>query len=377
MENKIKILIIDDDDIVLKSCQRILQNENYDLDFAYSAEEALKKEITDYDIIISDLMMPGMSGMDFLHIIKDRRIDVTVIIFTGYATAETARKALKMGAFDYIPKPFTPEELRDVIANAAESRRTTPDAQMLDILAIVSHELKSPVSVVQSTAETLYGGYLGNLEPKQQEIVEKIIRNCHYLEDIIRSYIDLSKMELDNHLDSFAVDMDMVGDVINPILEVPENKDNYRRMKLVADMPDSCYMTADPNLLKIVVSNLISNAIKYGKDNTDILINLKEENGKALFSVYNEGVGISKEDIESKLFGKFNRLKQKGTEGVKGTGLGLYMCKKIVDKHRGLISVESKEGSWVRFTVELPKDLRLLPAEDGNPERPREAAGIS
>jgi signal transduction histidine kinase len=356
MEKDIRILIVDDEDIVHKSCRRILQGGSYAIDSVYSAEEALEKlDVNSYDIIISDLIMHGMDGMEFLHIIKERRIDVTVIIFTGYATAETARKALKMGAFDYIPKPFTPEEFMDVILNAVESRKNNPNSQMLDLMAIVSHELKSPVSVVQTTAATLYGGYLGNLEPKQQEIVEKIIRNCQYLEDIIRSYIDLAKVELDN-IESFAKDIDFVADVIKPVVDIPENNDNYRRMNLVTDMPASLIISADPNLLKIVVTNLVSNAIKYGKDDTDIIIALADEGDSARFSVYNEGVGISSDDIKTTLFNKFARLKQKGTEGVKGTGLGLYMCKKIVEKHKGRIFAESQESLWVKFTVVLPKN---------------------
>ncbi|MDR3237125.1 MAG: response regulator [Spirochaetia bacterium] len=356
MERDTKILIVDDEDIVHKSCRRILQDGSYAIDSVYSAEEALEKlDGNSYDIIISDLIMHGMDGMEFLHIIKDRRIDVTVIIFTGYATAETARKALKMGAFDYIPKPFTPEEFMDVILNAVESRKNNPNSQMLDLMAIVSHELKSPVSVVQTTAETLYGGYLGNLEPKQQEIVEKIIRNCQYLEDIIRSYIDLAKVELDN-IESFARDIDFVADVIKPVIDIPENNDNYRRMNLVTDMPGSLIISADPNLLKIVVTNLVSNAIKYGKDDTGIIIALADDGDSARFSVYNEGVGISDDAIKTTLFNKFARLKQKGTEGVKGTGLGLYMCRKIVEKHKGRIFAESQENRWVKFTVVLPKN---------------------
>jgi len=356
MGKEIKILIVDDEYVIHKSCRRILQDENYVIDSVYSAEDALAKlDDNSYDIIISDLIMHGMDGMEFLQTIKDRKIDVTVIIFTGYATAETARKSLKMGAFDYIPKPFTPEEFKDVVFNAVESRKNNPDAQMLDLMAIVSHELKSPVSVVQTTAETLYGGYLGNLEPQQQQIVEKIIRNCHYLEDIIRSYIDFAKVELDN-IESFAQDIDLVADVIKPVIDIPEHNDNGRHMPLVADMPDSLKISADPNLIKIVVTNLVNNAIKYGKDGTDIVISLSEDESGAKCSVYNEGVGISAEAIKTVLFNKFVRLKQKGTEGVKGTGLGLYMCKKIVERHKGSISVESQEGSWVKFTVVLPKN---------------------
>ncbi len=354
MEKEIKLLIVDDEDIVHKSCQRILRRENYIIETAFSAEEGLEKlENTSYDLIISDLMMPGIGGMEFLKIIKERKLDVTVIIFTGYATAETARQALKQGAFDYIPKPFTPEEFRDVVKNAIKSRQDESTAQMLDLMAIVSHELKSPVAVVQTTAETLHRGYFGKLDDKQQEVVEKIIRNTRYLEDIIRSYIDLSRMEIDD-IESFQEKIDFKSDVLQPILDVPEYSSNYRNMPLVTDLRDIPPVLGDPNLLKIVVTNLINNAVKYGKDGTDIHIELLDTDSGIELRVRNEGVGISSADIKEKLFEKFSRLKQKGTEGIKGSGLGLYICKKIMEKHGGNISVESEEGHWVMFTATLP-----------------------
>jgi len=233
MDTKIKLLIIDDEDIVLKSCLRILKNDDYEIDTAYSGDEGLgRTKEKDYDIVITDLKMPGLSGMEVLATLRKNKPEVTVIIFTGYATVENAREALKMGAFDYIPKPFTNEELRTVVDNAVKSREKSSDAGMLDLMAIVSHEMKSPVSAVHTTAETLYRGYLGNLDPEQQKTVEKILRNCQYLEDIIRSYIDLSKMDIDN-LESFSQNIDLVDDVIQPVIEIPEYGDNLKQMPIV------------------------------------------------------------------------------------------------------------------------------------------------
>lgn len=117
-----RILIVDDEDIVLKSCLRVLQKLDYEIETAYSGQTALDNlEKKKYDIVVTDLMMPGMDGMQLLEEIKKRYPEVIVIIFTGYATVETARQALKAGAFDYIPKPFTPDELRNVIENAVKS----------------------------------------------------------------------------------------------------------------------------------------------------------------------------------------------------------------------------------------------------------------
>lgn len=348
-----KILIIDDEDIVLKSCMRILRNDNYSIDTAYSGEEGLSKiDQEKYDLVITDLMMPGMSGMDVLRNVKERKLDLTVVIFTGYATAETAREALKMGAFDYIPKPFTPEEFRDVVQNAIKSGEGN-ETTMLDLMAIVSHELKSPVAVVHTTAQTLAKGYFGNLEPKQKEILETIIRNCQYLEDIIRSYIDLSKMELDD-IEALNQKVNLVNDVIQNVLEIPEYSSNMKKMKLNTEFKIHPVIPGDPNLLQIVVTNLVNNAIKYGRENTEIKISVYQQDNNAVFSIYNEGVGISKEDIETKLFSKFGRLRQKGTEGVKGSGLGLYICKKIIEKHNGKLWAESVVGEYVNFFFTIP-----------------------
>ncbi len=356
MSKKISMLIIDDEHVVIQSCKRILLKEDYEMDFAYSGEEGLRLvENRDYDIVVTDIKMPGMSGMDVLKALRKEKPDITVIIFTGYATVDSAREALKLGAFDYIPKPFSPTEFRDVIHNAIAVREEKSDGKMLDLMAIVSHELKSPVSVVHTTAETLHKGYFGKLDDKQQGIVEAILRNTQYLEDIIRSYIDLSRMEIDD-LESFKKEINLIDEVIAPVLEVPEHSDNLKKMKIVTAFDSSAVIMGDPNLLKIVVTNLLNNAIKYGKEKTDIRVSLCDDGDNVVFSVFNEGVGISQEDIEKKLFQKFNRLRQKGTEGVKGSGLGLYICKKIVEKHNGRIWVESVPGESVTFNVSLKKN---------------------
>ncbi len=354
---QIKILIIDDDAIVLKSCMKIFRKkEEYCIDTAISGTEGLKAAKNEkYDLIITDLKMPQISGMEVLKTIKKEQPDVTVIVFTGYATVETAREALKLGAFDYVPKPFKPEELRDVVGNAVKNRQHDATAKTLDLMAIVGHELKSPVAALHTTAETMYKGYFGKLPPEQQKVMETILRNCQYLEDTIRNYLDMAKMDMDN-IESFKKKIDLIKDVIQPVVENPVTRDNTKHINLTTDLKiSSPEIFGDTELLKIVISNLINNAVKYGKSNTAVLISVFEIQDYNVVSVYNEGVGISKDDIKNKLFGKFVRLKQKGTEGVKGSGLGLYICNKIIEKHRGKIGVESEEGSWSKFSVFLPK----------------------
>lgn len=124
MNKKPRILVVDDEPGVCKSCQRILIREGWSVDTVLSAQEALDQlDHESYDVIITDMIMPRMSGMDLLKTVKETNPDVSIIMITGYATVKTAVMAMKLGAFDYIPKPFTPEELSSVTERAIERRK--------------------------------------------------------------------------------------------------------------------------------------------------------------------------------------------------------------------------------------------------------------
>ncbi len=117
--NKRKILVVDDEITVCKSISQAIVSEDYAVDTALSGEEALKKdEEKPYDLIITDLMMPGISGLDLLSALKERRPEALVIMVTGYPAIKTAVQSVKIGAFDYLPKPFTPAELRSLVSRA-------------------------------------------------------------------------------------------------------------------------------------------------------------------------------------------------------------------------------------------------------------------
>lgn len=355
MTDRVKILIIDDEEIVLKSCLKILSDERFEIDTASSAEEGLDKiKVKHYHLVITDIKMSGMTGLELLKKIKQEHPEIIVIIFTGFATVETTREALKNGAFDYIPKPFTPEEFLDVVNNSVKIVVDKTDAKMLDLMAVVSHELKSPIAVVHTGAQTLHKGYLGDLDPKQQKTIEAILRNCQYLEDIIRNYLDMSKIEMED-FGSYKENKNLVEEIIMQVTEIPEHKNNLRNMPIVCDFRVRPIIYVDAYLIQIVVTNFINNAIKYGKEGTEINVSLYDNGTDYVFSVMNYGVGMSQEEIDTKLFKKYSRLKQKGTEGIKGTGLGLYMCKTIIEKHLGRVWAESKQGEWVKLCFSLPK----------------------
>jgi CheY-like chemotaxis protein len=118
-QNKRRILVVDDEITVCKSIRQAILSDEYEVDMALSGEEALKKEgDKPYDLIITDLMMPGISGLDLLKTLREAHPEVNVIMVTGYPTIKTAVESVKMGAFDYLPKPFTPADLRGLVTRA-------------------------------------------------------------------------------------------------------------------------------------------------------------------------------------------------------------------------------------------------------------------
>ncbi len=131
--SKAKILVIDDESIVHESCKRILTEEGYSVDSAYTGQEGFTKiEEETYDLVITDLKMPGISGMEALKKIKADNPHIGIIMVTGYSTAETAVEAMKLGAFDYLPKPFTPDELITVVSKALEKKKVLLETQHLE-----------------------------------------------------------------------------------------------------------------------------------------------------------------------------------------------------------------------------------------------------
>ena len=130
---KAKILVIDDEQIVHESCNRILTEEGYEVKSAFTGQEGFKKiEEEQFDLVITDLKMPGISGMEALKKIKQDNPNIGIIMVTGYSTAETAVEAMKLGAFDYLPKPFTPDELISVINKAVEKKRVLLETKHLE-----------------------------------------------------------------------------------------------------------------------------------------------------------------------------------------------------------------------------------------------------
>lgn len=345
------LLLIDPDENALADCRAIFHTADVSLESAHTGAEALSQLARrSFAVLIADMALPDMSGLDFLEKVRAIYPEQALILTATEPSITAARCAFKQGADDFIPKPLN-ATLRETVAEIhARNRRArkTPD-----LMATLAHDVISPVSTIQSSAQALYGGYLGVLTPGQKQELATILRNCSYLEDIIRCHINWAEIELKGGVFKASA-IDLRTEVIEPVIERPEYRNNPKSMKIHLTSTPVPPIQADAGLLRIVINNLLNNAIKYGREGSTIHLDLAPSDQSVVFRIQNEGCVISAQDIEHRLFQRFVRLKQKGSEGVKGCGLGLYLCKQIITKHSGQIEARSGQGDTVEFCVTLP-----------------------
>jgi len=250
----------------------------------------------------------------------------------------------------------TAERLSQAVEKAYRIEQlTTANKGYMEMLGFVSHELKSPLAALLMEGQVLQRGLVGPLTEPQKEKVERMIRGGKYLNDLIREYLDLARLEGGDFFPAFRPGVDVVAQVVMPAEEIVEEQFKAKGMTLAHRFDGSdIRIEADPGLLRIVLINLLSNAAKYGKEGSEVMLTVSRRDEKLTLLVRNEGAGFR--DIDRPLlFRKFSRLPTPEHNQVRGTGVGLYTSWRIVQLHNGRISAHSEYGQWAEFTVELPR----------------------
>ncbi len=229
----------------------------------------------------------------------------------------------------------------------------TTNRNYMEMLGFVAHELKNPLASATMSLYTVKDGYLGDLNPAQARSLDSVASSLRYFEEMIRNYLDLSRLEkgeLQVHRARVALD----SEIIQPVIDGLHGAIEERRMTVESTIPPGLALDADRDLLRIVYDNLLTNAVKYGREGGRILLEAQGGPDTFTLAVCNEGPGIPPDKLPM-LFKKFGRLDTPEYAGKKGTGLGLYICKEIVERHGGRIWAESEEGRWTRFAFTLPQ----------------------
>lgn len=368
----LKILVVDDEPGIRSGVERILRNFRVDYPFmdemyefltreAATAEEALDMIEEDMpDIMLLDNKLPGMQGVELLEHIREKKYDILVVMITSYASLELAVKATHDGAYDFIPKPFTPQELKSSLENITKqlylrrmARQMKHEGKQVrfQFLSVLSHELKAPLNAVEGYLRIISERQLGTNLDDYNEVVDRSMKRLQGMRNLILDLLDLTKIE-SGKPSRKAEDTDLVKiahNAIDTMMPFAIQKD----VSISMDAPEKVLKYLDPEEMEIVFNNLISNAVKYNKHGGKVDISIREEKGKVVIMISDTGIGISSEDQEQ-LFKDFVRIKNPKTKNIAGSGLGLSIIKKIIDMNKGRIAVESEPDKGSVFTVELP-----------------------
>jgi len=249
----------------------------------------------------------------------------------------------------------TMEELYVVNTKLQELNR-----HYLEMVGFITHELNQPMGVLKGFLIMLEDESLGPLaNPKQKQAIATMLRNVNALINMVQKYLQLGRIE-SGRMEINKVRIPLFEETLTPVLQDEKQQLAARKMEVVIENERAFRQlegVADPVLLQIVFSNLIGNALKYGKEGGKIWIGFREEPLELLFYVKNEGRGIPADKLNL-VFEKFARLEGELEHRRRGTGLGLFNAKEIVEKHGGRIWAESEEGKWANFLFTLPKGER-------------------
>lgn len=240
----------------------------------------------------------------------------------------------------------------------AKLRHTNDELQRvnrnyMEILGFVSHEIKNALGNLIGSASLLHNEKLGPVNKRQKDMLAIFLRNSERIRDMIRNYLDLSRVEK-GELQAQKRWSEFNETILEPVLPEITPAAQSKGMQLDNAVPDRFQIYADPDLLKVVMVNLLTNAVKYGKEGGTIRVNAEESDEEWLVGVWNEGEGIPEEQIPN-LFNKFSRLDTDVSSHGQGSGLGLYITKEFIEQQGGKIWVESRHGEWAWFQFRLPR----------------------
>jgi two-component system, sensor histidine kinase and response regulator len=357
------VVVIDDDFAIRLSCSKILAKMGLPVETFEDGARGLEAIASlKPGLALVDLKMPGISGMNVVSRVHELDPQITVVVITGYATIDTAVEAMKAGAYDFLPKPFSPDELRIIVNRGLDRRRLALESQRAEVerellkrrfVTFISHQLRAPLAAAQQMLEvlkTLEGA--PEAEAKRRDWLERCARRMAELQGLIGNWLTLSRIE------GGGLARDRVTVDLNPVIAALI--ENYRppaaaeEISLESSLPEGeLPVRGDRDCVSILFDNLITNAIKYNRRGGRVEVTGGETDGEIVIAVTDTGVGIPERCVPL-LFGEFFRAGQDCGKRTPGSGLGLHISRRIALEMGGAIEVESREGAGSTFRVRLP-----------------------
>ena len=373
MGKPLRVLIVEDSENDARLLLRELKRVGYEpvYECVYTANDMnTSLEKLNWDVIISDFVMPQFSGLEALKLVQGKGLDIPFIITSGKISDDTAVISMKAGAADYIMKdnlarlgPAIDRELQEkmvrrerektsrVLKEREEELRVLRKIDQLkdEFVGLVSHELRTPLTVILGALNTV----MTEDDRLSRKEIKLLIGDAYYeaemLSDILANLLESARAQANRlQINEEPVNIrETIGIVIKKISQqIPPRQVNV-------ECDESLTVNADRIRLQRILHNLLDNAVKYSSSGTRIEVVVTKLNNEVLIGVKDRGIGIPS-DLQGKLFEPFQRLEQPSNKAA-GTGLGLVVCRRLVEAHGGRMWVESQpgEGSFFKFTLPI------------------------
>ncbi|QXE86137.1 response regulator [Geomonas nitrogeniifigens] len=359
------ILIVDDEGVIRDLCKRVLND--YHIVEAGDGQEAYEIFLRGgIDVILTDVMMPRMDGIELLKKLKEREPTMVVIIMTGFADKDLILKALKADADDFITKPLNLLQLKSAISKALVKKSLKEEIANLRnldrfktvFLSLISHKFRTPITSISLFLQNLAAGVIDPSDEGAKEHIKLIYNEACYLGNLVTDLLTFSSV-----MDS-GVGLNLEPCTLNLLL--PKL---LQEAQEIADRPGvTTHITLDnvPELMldrdkvSFAVRQVIDNAIKFSKETGVVCVTLRNLEDQCEITVQDNGIGIPTEQLP-KLFEKFYQVDEEHTGQVRGFGLGLFYVREFIRMHGGTVSIDSEENVGTRVVITLPSKTSQSP----------------
>lgn len=389
----IRILIVDDEPAQMRALCDTLGGHGYETIGRSSSEAALQALRADsYQVLLADLMLPGMDGIALVQAAHVLDPDLACVIMTGEGSISSAVQAMQVGALDYILKPFRVSVILPVLSRALETRRLRIQNALLEgrlrehavqlvrmndelrsaqqqadranqakstFLSHLSHELRTPLNAILGFAQILLSEKLASTEAQKKQFAGNILTGARHLLKLSNEVLDLAKIESGRLV--LELDAVNVGEVMEECRVLVDPQAQLRGIIMRSTCAEHLCVRADRMRLKQILINLLSNAVKYNRDHGAINVQCTESGHETVrIAVQDTGGGLSAEQ-QAALYQPFNRLGQE-SGNQDGSGLGLVVTKHLVEMMGGELGVVSTVGLGTTFWLTLPLEQMMIPA---------------
>ena len=363
-----KLLVVDDVQTNVLLLKALLGKEGYGILVANNGQEALEVIRNENpDLILLDVMMPGMDGFEVAERLKSEefRCEIPIIFLTALDDTQSIVTGFKLGVGDFISKPFRKEELmvrikhqlslvaaRRIIEEKNEELRKTI-AGRDKMYSVIAHDLRSPMASMKMLLNTIMMSVeKDKIDPDIFDMLEMSNKTSEEVFSLLDNLLKWTKSQL-GKLTVIPQKLDISG-LADGVVEVMNSVAEVKHIKLIRTDHESFFVYVDIEMIKSILRNLISNAVKFSNPDSEIKVGIKAEDGKVIVSVTDSGKGIKKED-QHKLLKDSTHFTTYGTNSEEGSGLGLLLCRDFARKNGGELWFESEENLGSVFSFSLPQ----------------------